>query len=387
MSSNRRRQVSALVALLLAAATATGELKPERIGVVETLPAKYPDHWAIVHDVSFFHMLEGEVLIVDPLAASGPQQYKGMITASFIAGYRFGKARNEHYVAETFFSRGGRGGERTDVITIWDAQTLAVSAEIEIPSKRVSGMPKKIAIGLSADERLMYIYNFTPAQSVSVVNLETREFVGEIDTPGCGFAIPTGRYGFTSICSNGSLRTTVLDEAGRPANSDQSEPLFDVDEDPIFEGAAMANGIAHFPTFAGRVLPVNIADDIAEGSDNWWWLTGPEERNWRPGGLVPIASDQEGTGYFLMNPQGGEGTHKDGGAHVWTYDLDKGERTRQIELKTWGLAIGVTGTGDDRLLIVCNAEMQLDVYRAVTGEYVHTLAIEPQTPFQLYNTH
>ena len=85
-----------------------------------------------------------------------------------------------------------------------------------------------------------------------------------------------------------------------------------------------------------------------------------------------------------MNPEGGEGTHKDGGAEVWVYDLETGERQSRIELENWGVSLGTTGSGDDRLMIVTNADMALDVYRIPSGEFVQTLNTGAQTPFMVY---
>ena len=76
---------SLAAALLFAGATASADFTPEPLGQIESLPAEYPDHWAMVHDFSFFHMFEGEVVVVDPLATTVADQYKGMMTASFIA--------------------------------------------------------------------------------------------------------------------------------------------------------------------------------------------------------------------------------------------------------------------------------------------------------------
>lgn len=375
-----------LASLLIAgslAGNATADLQPEPMGVIESLPAKYPDHWMMVHDASFFHMFEGEVLVVDPLAATAAEQYKGMITASFIAFYQQSSKRNEHYVAETFYSRGARGGERTDVVTIWANDTLAVSGEIEIPAKRISGMPKTIASALTPDERFMLIYNFTPAQSVSVVDLEARKFVAEIDTPGCGFVVPNGKRSFTSICANGSMRTTHMDDDGKAKGHSETPVLFDVNADPVFEGAAMSGGIAYFPTFQGRILPMDVSGETVQAGAPWW-LTDENERNWRPGGMKPYATDAAGLGYFLMNPEGGEGTHKDGGSEVWVVDLAKQRRLARIELANWGLSLGTSGSGDNRLLAVTNADMQVDIYRIPVGEFVHTLGVAPQTPFLVH---
>ena len=183
---------SALGGLLVSALalSALAAFQPESIGIVETLPAEYPDHWVLVHDFSFFHMMEGEVLVVDPLAEDIGSQYKGMMPASFIAAFERSTVRNEHYVMETFYSRGTRGGERTDVVTIYDPATLLVVDEVIIPSKRITGMPKTSASGLLGNDRFLGVYNFTPAQSVSIVDLEKREFVTEASIPGCSFVIP-----------------------------------------------------------------------------------------------------------------------------------------------------------------------------------------------------
>ncbi len=392
----RKLPIKAALISMFSAAVATGpalltstahaDLQPDVPGNIETLPQQYPDHWMMVHDASFFHMFEGEVLIVDPLASTAAKQYKGMIPASFIASYERGTKRHEHYIAETFYSRGGRGGERTDVVTIWGADTLEVKAEVIIPPKRLSGMPKRTATALTPDEKFMLIYNFTPQQSVSVVDLEEQKFVAEVETPGCGFVIPTGKRSFTSICANGTLRTTHLDGDGNLKGSDVTDEVFDPNEDPIFEIAAVVDGVAYFPTFQGKILPVNVKRSKVRVAETWW-LTAEDERNWRPGGIKPYATDSKGLAYFLMNPEGGEGTHKDGGAEVWAFDVESQKRVARIELANWGLSLGTSGTGDGQLLAVTNANLQVDVYRIPSGEFVHTLGIEPQTPFTIHGAH
>ncbi|MEM9620572.1 MAG: amine dehydrogenase large subunit [Pseudomonadota bacterium] len=380
----RRRLIAGCTWLLLAfIQSALAEFQPEPVGKIETLPAAYPDHWVMVHDFSFFHMMEGEVLVVDPLAENQASQYKGMMTASFIAAYQRARERNEHYVIETFYSRGTRGGERTDVVTIYAPDTLAVSGEVVIPSKRITGMPKQIATGLINGERFLGVYNFTPAQSVSIVDLENRQFVGEVTTAGCAFVLPNGVRSFTSICANGTFLTSHLNADGTLKDASRSAVAFDANNDPIFEGAAISGGVAYFPTFTGQVLPVDISRDEIAVEDKWW-LTTTDERNWRPGGMNVATVDAAGAGYFLMNPDGGEGTHKDGGAEVWVYDLDQGERTARITLTNWGLSLGTTGTGDGRLLLVTNAEMGVDVYRLPGGEFVQTLDTGAATPFMVH---
>jgi len=376
---------SALMMLVLLASTPRlpAEEVAEPMGVIQRLPVTYPDHWMMVHDISFFHMSEGEVLVVDPLATTQPSQYKGMLTASFMAAYQRSRIRGEHYVIETFTSRGTRGGERTDVVTIYDNAGLQLQGEIRIPAKRMNGMPKPIATGLSTDERLLMVYNFTPAQSVSIIDLQSRAFVAEVQTPGCGFVIPTGERSFFSICSNGSLRTTHLDQAGKPVSSEQTDKLFDAEADPVFEAFASNDDVAYFPTFQGQVLPVTVTGESPIPGETWW-LTTAAERTWRPAGIRPVIADADGVGYFLMQPDGAEGTHKNGGSEVWVFDLKKQQRTGRFTLKNWGLSLGVSGRGESRLLAVTNAEMKVDIYRLPGGEFVHTLGIEAQTPLVVH---
>ncbi|NKB99895.1 MAG: hypothetical protein GKR90_15545 [Pseudomonadales bacterium] len=374
---------SVFAALLLATAGVRADFAPEPIGTVEVLPSVYPEHWMLVHDFSFFHMSEGEIQVVDPLADTLGGQYKGMFPASFIATYKYSAQRNEHYVAESFFSRGARGGERTDVLTIWDPATLQVKGEVVIPAKRITGMPKRLMSGLLDNDKFIGVYNFTPAQSISIVNLEDRSFVAEIPTPGCGFMLPVGQRSFSSICSNGSLLTSHLNEDGTLQSTSKSGVVFDPENDPIFENPGVAKDTAYFATFQGKILPIGTSNDEPEVGEAWW-LSAESERNWRPGGMSPLMADSSGVGYVLMNPEGGEGTHKDGGSEVWVIDLTEQKRTARIELKNWGISLGSTGTGDGRLMVVTNADLALDVYSIPSGEYVKTLNTGAQTPFTVY---
>ncbi|MFX8934007.1 amine dehydrogenase large subunit, partial [Acinetobacter baumannii] len=73
------------------------------------------------------------------------------------------------YSPETYFSRGTRG-ERTDVVTLYDPAHLSVIGEISVPPKRSSNMPMLSNAQLTDDGRFLMIYNFTPAQSITVVD-------------------------------------------------------------------------------------------------------------------------------------------------------------------------------------------------------------------------
>lgn len=357
---------------------------PEPLGKIERLPTPYPSHWILALDSSFNHMMEGQVVVLDPLGESVVEQYKGMYTASFIAAIAQSKKRGEHYVAETFFSRHGRGGERTDVVAIYDPETLSVAAEIVIPSKRLTGIPKNIALQTTNDERFLLVYNFTPAQSVSVVDLKSRTFVGEIDIPGCGFVIPTGKRGFTSICANGALYTVELDSSGGQRRSSRTDPVIDVEDDPVFEAYGYANGTGFFPTFTGNVLPIKLSGRKPVPQTAWSLVSDAERAaGWRPGGGLPITNDKDGLLYLLMHENGQEGTHKNGGNQIWVFDTKKKVRVRKIELKEWGISLGMTGGDGRQLLTVVNGDLVIEIYDALTGEFLNSIAAAMDTPFKV----
>ena len=191
---------------LLAAAGAAGPLAAETakypqplpeepIPSVNTLPEQYPQSWVLVHDLHFNSLLDGRVAVVDTHSAVHP--LKGTLRAAQFANFLLSRRHNEIYTSETFYSRLTRG-ERTDAITVWDTATLQPKAEIVLPGgKRQQSVPYTGVFQFTNDETWALVANFTPAQSVTVVDLAGRKVLGEIDLPGCTHVHPTGARGFT----------------------------------------------------------------------------------------------------------------------------------------------------------------------------------------------
>ena len=217
----------------------------------------------------------------------------------------------------------------------------------------------------------MLVYNFAPAQSVSVVDIVEREFLAEIPIPGCALTYPMAGRGFSSLCSDGSMLTVTIGDDGQAASSTRTEPFIDIESDPMMEKAAMTGGVAYFPTFHGSVVPVDL-NGATPGIGESWSLIGNEAGGWRPGGLQLAASDAAGRIYFLMHPEGKEGSHKDPGVEVWVFDPATQSRVDRIELALPAISIAVTGDSSP-LLVATNINMEIDVYDARSGEQQRTL--------------
>ena len=370
---------------LLLATSAYGQIQPEPTGVIQTLPESYPPHWVLLQDGAFFHMLNGKVIVVDASSDDPEKRIKGMVDSSFIGQFYQAKSRPEMYIAETFYSRGTRG-ERTDVITIVDKTTLSQTGEVVIPPKRISGMPTNYHLQAVDNERVLLAYNFTPATSVSVVDIVNREFLAEIPIPGCSLVYPMAGRAFASLCTDGTMMSVQLDENGNQASTSRTDVFFDANNDPLIEKPAIIDGVGYFPTFLGRVVPVDLSGDEPVVGDDWS-LVGSEPGGWRPGGIQVTGADADGRLYVLMHPEGYEGSHKDPGTEVWVFDVDSGTRVDRIALELPAITFGLTND-DDPLLLTTNINLEVDVYDIGSGEYLRTLGgTGAQTPFLIHGSH
>jgi methylamine dehydrogenase heavy chain len=373
-----------LIAMAVVPAFAA-DLPNDPLGKVNTLPQPYPPHWVWVQDIAFEHMLDGKMVLLDPKAATLRDQVKGQFNFSMIAAFAQAATRPELYVAETYYSRGSRG-TRTDVITVYDKPTLSPAAEIPLTgNKRASVMPGRHALALTGDESLLLAYYFTPATAIGIIDVAKRAVVNEVPLPNCAMAYPTGRRGFSSLCGNGSMISFQLDGSGKVASSRALEPFFDVDADALFEKPVIIGGIGYFPTFLGNMQEIDLRGDHAVLGPRWNLVPEADRAGgWRPGGAMFGSADDAGRLYLLMHPEGKEGSHKDGGPEVWVFDVIKRARAQRIVLKNWGVSLEAT-RGASPMLVVTNAEMDLDVYDAANGSQLRTISqFGQETPVILH---
>ena len=243
-------------------------------------------------------------------------------------------------------------------------------------------MPTEYNLQMIDDERLALVYNFTPAQSISVVDVEAREFLAEIPTPGCAFVYPMRGRKFATLCGDGTMLRVELDENGQQESAERTEPFFDADDNPVMEKAALIDGYAYFPTFWGEVIPVDLRRDMPRPEEPWS-LIGTEEGGWRPGGLQMSGKDSDDHLYVLMHPDGYDGSHKDPGIEVWVFDVDRERRINRIGLQLPAISFAIT-KDDDPLLVATNINLEI-VYDVRSGSHLRTIGnFGQETPFMLY---
>ncbi len=348
------------------------DLSVEEIPSVETLPSRYPADWIFVHDMKFVSLVDGKVVLVD--VASGSRHYKGTIGAAQFASFIRSRKRQELYVSETFYSRGTRG-DRRDVLTIYDQQNLVPVGEVLLPgSKRGLSVTQKASLQLTGNEKFALVFNFTPAASVTIIDLDTREIINDVEIPGCSLIYPVGDQAFGTMCGNGTMTVFHIDDRGQAVRTMSTGAFNDIDHDPLFMKVSSIGSVTYFPSFNGNIQPVDLSGDSAAPLEKWSLLTDETAReNWKPSGWQVITVNEQAQQlYVLMKKKAEEGDHKVGGDEVWVADPSSQKIIRRLPLKTLGISIEVTA-GERPYLVVANALSGLDVYDAGTGVHIRTI--------------
>jgi methylamine dehydrogenase heavy chain len=370
--------IALMLALQGSVRAAPPPLTADPLGAAASLPATASPHWVWVNDFVFPHMTDGQALLVD--GDSG--RFLGMLSTGFgftrVVPSKDGKVV---FAPETYFSRGTRG-TRTDVVTMYDPAHLAPSGEIIIPPKRASNMPMMADSELTDDGRFLLIYNFTPAQSITVVDAASRKLVGEIDTSGCALVYPTGPRSFFSICADGTLLRVRLDDTGNATATERTGHMFDVATDPVTEKAVRVADTWYFVSYSGVMYPVVVGKDGATTLGAKWSLLGPADRadQWRPGGLQQLAAHAGLNRLYSVMHRGGPETHKDPGKEIWVYDLAKHTRIQRMTLQEDAGSIQVTRDAKPLLFSIFIGATTLEVYDAVTGAWLRSVPEVGTTP-------
>lgn len=368
---------ASLALSLLGQAAAFATVPNDPAAQVQSLPTPASPHWIWVNDFVFPHMVSGKALLVD----GDTGRFLGELDTGF-GSMRVVPSPDGQviYSPETYFSRGTRG-ERTDVVTLYDPVHLAPLGEIVIPPKRSSNMPMMANAQLTDDGRFLLIYNFTPAQSITVVDTRSRKFVGEVETSGCALAFPTGPRSFFSLCADGAVVNILLDDTGHAKSSERSEPLFDVEHDPVTEKGVRIGDTWYFVSFGGTMYPIRSDKGALKLQESWSLLSAAEKaQNWRPGGLQQLAVHAGLNRLYSIMHQGPLGTHKDPGREVWVYDLAHQVRIQKITMKHDSGSIQVSRDAHPLMFSAFIESSVLDVYDATGGEHLRSITDIGTTP-------
>jgi methylamine dehydrogenase heavy chain len=338
-------------------------LPAETIPSVVSLPAKYPVNWA------FFNFSSDRIELRN--VGSDSREIEGNLQARDSSMLLISSMRPELYVADTVWSRGTRG-TRTDYITVYDTSTLKAVGEIVLPTKRGLMTAMEGMFAFTDGERMGLVFNFTPASSVTVVDLVKRKVLGEIEIPGCSLVYPTGQRGFSTLCASGTLLSLQLGVDGKVTGRSESKSFNVIDTDPLFTWSANLGGVRYFPTMLGSVQPIDMKTDAVAVLPQWSLLAPADQAgHWRPSGWQPIAGDGNKLLYVLMQPDAREGSYKDPGTEVWVFDATTKTRVKRLRLARPGSSIALTHAADP-LLIVQSGE-RADVYDSNTGSLIRSL--------------
>jgi len=336
-----------VIGLSLAAALCIGtpvradELQPETAHV-EVLPDGPRDHWVAVGDLNPLGSLDTRVVLFD--ADKGTML--GQLNTGYWSGLSYFPRGTQNIVTlETYFEKGTRG-LRKDYVVIYDGKTLLPQHEINIPPRRMTALTQTQMAGLSDDGRFMAVSNFTPAQTLTLVDLKEHRFVSELETPGCGQVYPLGERIFGLLCGDASLRTITLGEDGAVVSQVEGEAFFDPFKDPVLVPAARYGATWLFVSMDGIIHEVGLSGGKAKLVSTWSLLSDSErDDEWRTGGVQPLAVHEATGELFVLMRQGGRETYEEPAETVWVYDIKSHKKLREIDLDNLTMAINVSRDG------------------------------------------
>jgi methylamine dehydrogenase heavy chain len=269
-------------------------------------------------------------------------------------------ANNEFYLVDSFYSRGVTG-DRTDVLTIVDLHTLTTKGEVIIPAK-TGALSFRHHIGLMGDRRHVAVFNMTPAQSISIVDVVDREFDGEISTPGCAMIMPSGEHEFLMICGDGTLQLIRLDGNGKEVKRVRSKKFFVVEEDPVFALPQQTDSGWLLVTHDGRLFEVTVSGDSINIGKPWSMLNAADkEEHWRPGGGQPLTFHRGSNLLYVLMHQGEVDTHGKPGSEIWVVDTVRKRRIARLALEVEAGNILVSEEANPKLYVY-DDDYKLQVY-------------------------
>jgi methylamine dehydrogenase heavy chain len=347
MASRNWRRIAGgvLMAGLLAGPAWAAEIAPET-PTVETMPDGSRDHWVAVGDLNPLSSPDTRVVFYD--ADKG--KMLGMLSTGYWSSLAyFPKPSGDIVTLETYFEKGTRG-PRHDYVVIYDPKTLKPVQEISVPPRRMTAFTQTRIADITDDGRFIVISNFTPSQSISIVDLVQHRFVEEVPTPGCGQVYPAGPRRFGLLCGDATLKMLTLDDNGNVVTKTEGKPFFDPFDDPVLVPAARTGENWLFVSMNGIVHDVDVSGEAAVQKETWSIVTDAErEDGWRTGGIQPLAVHQATNRLYVLMRKGGPETYEEPGDTVWVFDIKTHKKVMSFDLENATMAINVSR--DDKPLL------------------------------------
>jgi len=336
-----------LCAVLASQTVSHAEIKPEKAHS-EVLADHHDKQWFWVWGNRAPSQIDGRAFLFSSEGKQLGQLNTGFWPNSLIPSEK----RNELFSVETYFARGLRG-ERTDVVTVYDPKTLDAKREIKIPPKRINALSNTGLAVMSDDDRFLLVLNYTPAQSISIVDLDSSQFVTEVETPGCAAIYPAGARDFYSICGDGGFLHLRLDNNGKPVLRERIAPVFDAAHDFLTTSASRSGTTWYFISSDNNAYALEMTPERLKVIGKWSLVTEKErDKNWRISGVQHTAIHRASGRLYVLMHQGGPETREEPGTEAWVFDVKSHQRVDRIELKELSLGIGVTQTGKPLLYSV-----------------------------------
>lgn len=280
-------------------------------------------------------------------------------------------------VAESIWSKGNRG-TRQDLLTLYDARSLSLVAEVPLPGRIITG-DKPQMLGVSADGRFAYVFDMAPATSVHVVDLARRRMVSTAEVAGCGLVFPYGAASFASLCAEGAVARVTIARDGKSSQT-RTAPLFDPENDPIIDQADLdASGHGWFVAYSGQVYPARLdaaaplgtAFSLQEAAGQTRAGMKPGDLAWRPGGRQVSAWHAASNRLYVLMHAGEIWTHNEPGTELWVVDPVEQRVERRIRLER--PAANVAVSRDARPLLYLNGGGRLTVMDPATGAVLRSI--------------
>lgn len=379
MRTNRITVQSALglSLLVLGLNSARADLPADTIGQT-VLPFPAEPHRAFVVDVEFESFVAGRITVVDPDA----KRVLGMVPTGFAAPSALSHDGKLIFAADIWYSRGTRG-VRTDVLTAWDTSTLSPAWEVLIPNKRAESLTQRYGLKSSGDDRFVYVYNFTPSTSVTVVDTQAKAVATEIAIPGCVLNYPVGNRRFASLCGDGTLQVVTLNDQGQETARSRT-PFFDPNAEKLNERAVNVGDTYYFTTTLGTIRPVDFSGAAPKVLPSWSLTTEAEKKaGWAPGGWQLMAvSPTLNRLYVLMHDAHEPMKWEDPSTLIWAFDLKTQKKIATLEapVPVWSMQ----ATGDDKpLLLGADVEGGLQVFDLTSNQHTGAMAKVAKTATQV----